>query len=347
MYVANRKITESAGNAKTAGKCTNFPLKTAYRAIFLGGIRMSETKQLNIRADEDSIEKFRQFCEDNGVNQAQGFDHIIQVIELNKAKIAIPEREQEMESFEMHIKALMDAYLRSLEAASDTDARVKEQYKTELLANSKTIADYQKKTEELKEKVSNAQDETRKVMKQLSDADVQITQAIKDKNAVQSAYEASEKLSGMLQTKQAELEEKLKDFNEIKKSENDLLNKLAELRTSYEKAQTELTGIRSQASALESENKKLREAREVLEKENKELRERSETSARELVEVRKDGERALSDARKEEERALSDLQKDASLHEEKALTALREEYNEKIMKLREEKAVLQAQIEKQ
>ena len=39
-----------------------------------------ESKQVNFRIDPDSAEAFRLFCTTHGMNQAQGFDHLIQVL---------------------------------------------------------------------------------------------------------------------------------------------------------------------------------------------------------------------------------------------------------------------------
>ena len=53
---------------------------------------MGEIKQANFRIDSDTADAFRAFCEQKGMNQAQGFDHVMQVFELNQAKSSIPGR---------------------------------------------------------------------------------------------------------------------------------------------------------------------------------------------------------------------------------------------------------------
>ena len=68
---------------------------------------MGEVKQTNFRIDQDSAAAFRKFCEDNGMNQAQGFDHVMQVVELDRAKTAAPGRATEIESFEKSVKDIM------------------------------------------------------------------------------------------------------------------------------------------------------------------------------------------------------------------------------------------------
>ena len=39
-----------------------------------------EIRQVNFRIDQASADAFRSFCTANGMNQAQGFDHLIQDI---------------------------------------------------------------------------------------------------------------------------------------------------------------------------------------------------------------------------------------------------------------------------
>ena len=51
---------------------------------------MGEIKQANFRIDSDTADAFREFCEQKVMNQAQGFDHVMQVFELNQAKSSIP-----------------------------------------------------------------------------------------------------------------------------------------------------------------------------------------------------------------------------------------------------------------
>ncbi len=292
---------------------------------------MGEVKQLNIRVDENSIESFRKFCEENGVSQAQGFDHIIQVVELNKAKAAIPAREQEMESFEMHVKALLDAYLRSLETASDAEEIVKEQFRTELTSKDKTIADCQKKIEDLKVKYSESQDETRRVSKALADSDALLSQAIKDKNAAITVSEEVSKIRDMLQEKNTELEHKLEDYTRIKNQETDFLNNIAELRSKNDKSEISISNLQEKIDGANTTIAQLKENSTQLTSENDKLKHELENIRQQLVAEKTD-----------HDRSYSLLQKESELHEEKALASLRSEMTETIIKLREEIAVLKS-----
>ena len=91
---------------------------------------MGEIRQTNFRIDTEDAEKFRKFCNAHGMNQAQAFDHIMQVIEMDKAKAAIPERALEIEEFERHAKALITAFLNSIEIAESSEERVLEKFQS-------------------------------------------------------------------------------------------------------------------------------------------------------------------------------------------------------------------------
>ena len=81
---------------------------------------MGEIKQTNFRIDQDTADIFRKFCEENGMNQAQGFDHIMQIVEMDRAKAVTPERATEIEEFERYVKGIMGAYLTSIEITDCT-----------------------------------------------------------------------------------------------------------------------------------------------------------------------------------------------------------------------------------
>ena len=110
---------------------------------------MGDIKQTNFRIDQDTADAFRRFCEENGMSQAQGFDHIMQVVELDRAKAATPGRATEIEGFEKSVKDIMAAYLYSIEINNNAEARIREQFSSSLDRKDKTISDLQVKVEEL------------------------------------------------------------------------------------------------------------------------------------------------------------------------------------------------------
>ena len=128
---------------------------------------MGEIKQANFRIDEDSAKAFRKFCDENGMNQAQGFDHLIQVLELEQAKAVIPERLTEIETFEQNIKAVQEGFLKSLEIAKNTEGRVLEQFKGRLDSQNMLIAKLQKENQENAEIAKVAEEKVLKIKQEM------------------------------------------------------------------------------------------------------------------------------------------------------------------------------------
>jgi len=63
-------------------------------------IIMSEIKSQSFRLSKESTKKFRRFCEENGVSQAQGFDGLLRLAEIeknNKEIAALNEKNRKLE----------------------------------------------------------------------------------------------------------------------------------------------------------------------------------------------------------------------------------------------------------
>lgn len=89
---------------------------------------MSEIKQTNFRIDQESADAFRAYCEESGLTQAQGFDHLLHVLELNRAKTEVPGRLTEISDFENHLKCILATYVQSIALAENTESRVRSDY---------------------------------------------------------------------------------------------------------------------------------------------------------------------------------------------------------------------------
>ena len=190
---------------------------------------MGEIKQANFRIDSDTADAFRQFCESEGLNQAQGFDHIMQVVELDRAKTSNPERSTDIETFEMHSKALTEAYLNSIELMSQTEARVREQFQGELTRKDRTISDLQEKQDQLTAKVEAANTALQEAEKETSAAQKEAEQAKKDAASAQSLADEKGRTNDMLTAKLTEAEGKLAGYDDLKSSEQSLKAKVSQI----------------------------------------------------------------------------------------------------------------------
>lgn len=163
---------------------------------------MGDVKQTNFRIDQDSAAVFRKFCEDNGMSQAQGFDHIMQVVELDRAKTAAPGRAVEIEGFEKSVKDIMAAYLNSLEINTAAEARIREQFAADLDRKDKTI-------DELREKIEQLQVARDDAETQYTAAEARESSAIARMEAAQRNATDQERINSMLTLQLTEATEKL------------------------------------------------------------------------------------------------------------------------------------------
>lgn len=193
---------------------------------------MSEVKQVNFRINTETADAFRKFCEENGLNQAQGFDHIMQVLELDRAKAVTPGRITEIENFEKSVKNIMSAYLYSLEINNTAEERIQEQFKSSLESKDKAIADLQMKSEELR--LSKEYTESR-----YREATATAEQAQKDAKASKEQAETASKLAAEKDKTVATLADKLAISEEKAAGYDNLLAEKTSLETTLAKVTSE------------------------------------------------------------------------------------------------------------
>ena len=265
---------------------------------------MGDIKQTNFRIDTETADRFRSFCEESGMNQAQGFDHIMAVLEMDKAKAAVPERVTEIEEFERHTKSILSAYLGSLEIAKNTEERVLEQFKTKLESKDGTILKLQNEIRGKEDLLTaantvameseNAKNRAESEMKIANDRRRDAEKIAQDKAAI----------ADMLQVKLTEAEAKLVEYPELKASESDLKVKLAEsLQTIKDnQREAEIAQERAVAAVKTSAEKEMNEILKKAEKDVQELQNELKTSKRE-AEIEQ--ERAVAAAQKEADQLVS------------------------------------------
>ncbi len=295
---------------------------------------MSELTKSSFRVNENDVEAFRKFCEENNYSQAQGFEHLIQVLELNNAKSAVPNRQKEIESFEMHMKALTDAYLFSLEMSESAESLAKESFKRDLNEKDKIIKDYQNNVSSYTEKIESFKTVLETTKEKLSGTESKLASAEKWNGELENSLESAKNSAKILSKRVEELEISLKDYEETKLKLSEYVNQLTDSKIQQEKIITESQNISDKNKILVKENSEFKASVESLTTELNAARNNLLSQAREYDSLKESTERQISDARK-----------DMELEKERAIASLREEYNEKIMKLREENAVLKASLE--
>ena len=257
---------------------------------------MNEIKQTNFRVGTETADAFRKFCEENGMNQAQGFDHLMQVLELNKAKAAIPNRQTEIISFEKSVKDIMNAYLQSLEINSNAEGRAREEFKSRLESNEKTISELNMRIEQLTLAKKSAEDHAKSVDEKLiyaqREARTSSEQAYTSSKLVSEMETRLKKLTNELDAAEAkascydeakaELEVTAKNLSEAKSQYE---AKIAELEMKLEKAESDAKkdAALATANAVMEKEREMQDAMRKIEMENAKL-----TAIREHLEAEND-----------------------------------------------------------
>lgn len=200
---------------------------------------MGEIKQTNFRIDEENANKFRKFCEEEGFNQAQGFDHLIQVLEFDKAKMSIPTRVMEMEEFERHTKALLAAFLNSLEIAENTEERVMDRVQTQMENKDQMLFKLQ---EDLKAKEMEIQ-ELKNSAEELQNMFDMVSKNAKDQvnsnDKLTKALEDKEEVISILKEKIKETENKGSEVDLLNAENQELKESLAQLKENFQNLERE------------------------------------------------------------------------------------------------------------
>lgn len=234
---------------------------------------MGEVKQTNFRIDQETAALFRDFCEKNNLSQAQGFDHIMQVVEMDQAKAVVPERKTEIEAFEKAIKDIMAAYLNSVELGKTAEDRAKENFKSLLESKDKMIAELQGKVETLKAD----KEEAEQLALTSSSA---VAQALKDSEIAKEQAEMSKKLLAekektisTLAEKLTKSEEKAEEYDSLSETSKKLLEENKELHRALERkdSDTKKDMELAVAKAVAEKEKEMMKRMMELEKENAKL----------------------------------------------------------------------------
>ena len=292
-----------------------------------------ESKQVNFRIDPDSAEAFRQFCTSHGMNQAQGFDHLMQILELNNAK-ATPGRIVEIENFERLLKEILSAYINSIELSSNAELRVQEHFRSDLKRKDQTIDELREKIklmETEKKDSDTAMTALREEQKHLQE---QVQYAIGQMEAAKKAASDREEMNRILQLQNQELQQKLVRYDALKESEEQAQKEAAALQLKIRELQQTLEHETGQKKNLEQIATQAQQ--QVREMENQKLEDRM---------LLADLKRQLSDKDSDTQAMLKQVRMQAELEQERAVIAKEREMQEELRKADSETVRLQAELE--
>ena len=186
---------------------------------------MADIKATSFRVNEEDLEKFKQFMDQEGIKtQADGFKSIMQSVEMAKAKNMIKSREKEIEVFQDTINDLMSYFLNSLNVNQTSEERIREELSQELQTKDNTISILHEQLQELKADKINVDNnfkdidsKNKELLEQLQKANTDIT----DKNKSLDKLNSNNDL----------LQEQLKEYKQYKDNYKVLEKELEQLKT--------------------------------------------------------------------------------------------------------------------
>lgn len=241
-------------------------------------------KPLSFRVTEEARDRLNQVVKSEGwQNQDIALNKLIDLYEIEQAKITISERKTEIEDFENHLQALSEIYRISLQLNQDAEERVKNACRQTLDSQQKIIENLQKEKEQLqaeKEHLGEYQEKNQDLKKE----NERLLSEIKKTEALH--IHAEERLKE--HTKLRDNYREMKDFYENEKKEKQKLEdeqrtseaeqklELLELRTSHQEEIENLKNLQHEAESKATEEyKALFRELEELRKENYALKEKS------------------------------------------------------------------------
>lgn len=293
---------------------------------------MAEIRQTNFRLDQETVEKFRKFCDETGMNQADGFSYLMNLIDVNNTMAAAPSRKTEIENFQKHLKDMTMIYLNSVDLCTDAEARIRDEYRALVESKDITISDLQAKVKNLE----NGYDEAKAASDQaVRDA----AQAAKDAAVAQKQADTADQLCREKEETIAGLKEKLAGYEALKmenEAARERLSEMEALRSENEELSRTVAANKAEAD---------RKAADAEQKHADALKAEREASKRALADAEKDHENVVGALRIEMAHKISDAEKDAALAAANAVSEKEREMTARLLEIEKENATENATLQ--
>ena len=220
----------------------------------------NEIKAVSFRLAEDDIQKFREFADEQGLNQAEMFQSLMNSFEMAKAKGLITDRAKEIEVFQDTVNTLMNMFINSLAINQTSEERIRETLSLELNTKDKTIADLQSREKILKiefERIDKDLDKSlntgNELAVNLENSNKEIEQKnniinnqqeqINTLNSIVTEYKSYKNINKELELRNIELNNKLTDTLH---SNSDLQSKIENLENIKEFYKSEVESLKNE-----------------------------------------------------------------------------------------------------
>jgi len=191
----------------------------------------SEIKQTNFRIAQDAADKFRAYCEANGLNQAQGFDHLIEILDMDQAKTALPDQAADIDLFKTQAQDLINSYLHALSVSANFQKLATEHHWADLVGANKTIDDLRSQLDAAKAAQKASEETVAAALQSAAQADKDVQQAKDQAETAQQLADEREKNINMLTDKLRVAEEKADGYDALKEQAQTAESVLKALQT--------------------------------------------------------------------------------------------------------------------
>lgn len=190
---------------------------------------MGEIKQTNFRLDEESVAVFRQYCEEQKINHAKGFDHLLEMIKIEQSKNAMPDRKTDIDDFECHINKLLEAYRHSLEINANAEQRVQERFTADISRRDRELDERKAELDKLRTEKEAAEATAANAVEAKNIAEKNEKIATDQVDAVKKSATNQEQIITMLKANLAEKEKMLTGYADLVAAEQAAQKKVHEL----------------------------------------------------------------------------------------------------------------------
>ena len=233
---------------------------------------MSESKTYSIRADEETINKFKSFTE-QFPNGAEALKALISTQEMSQAKGILPGQETNINDFQSHADSLVRAYINALDLVSNTEIVERLESKDKTIIELQTqLADIKQSNEQAiltaKETEQRYIEQEQNTINQINDLTLQLTQLEKEKATAELSAQTSLKAQQSQEEVILTLKNKIQDLENAEKENKSLKKQLEEERTRANKKEEELKQEQANTKLL-TEHFALEKEKGILEERNK------------------------------------------------------------------------------
>ena len=232
---------------------------------------MSEIKAVSFRLGDEEVQKFREFAEEQGLNQAEMFQALVNNFEVARAKNLISDRAKEIETFQATVNTLVGMFVNSLAVNHSSEERIREYLSVELGTKDKTITDLQERVKELSGQLEMRESHVIALVaekKVLADSERALTERIaeykddiKEKNSLLADYKIQKNLLATMvdeykpykeecEARRVKYEELLLQMKNIQNENAALLSKIENISRMKDFYQAQVESMQAEAKEV-------------------------------------------------------------------------------------------------